>query len=112
MENSGVVKSIGKLNYTDKGEDDMSRCECLVEMARVSQEDIGEHHHRMCLKYKTEKFPQLFYEEDGLNAWVPVPDNIDNIIVVEDQMEESEIVEIRFKRFDMTDEEMDALPEG
>ena len=86
-------------------------CDCLARMAGYYPESFGEHHHKECPKYKTEKFPQLFYEEDGLNAWVPAPDRIDNILVVADQFDEGEVIKIAFKRFDMTDEEMDSLPE-
>lgn len=85
-------------------------CGCMT-WAGIYPDSWGDHHHSDCPKYKTEKFPRLFYEEDGLNAWVPAPDNINNIIIVEDQMEENEIIEIRFKRFDMTDEKVDSLPE-
>ncbi len=87
-------------------------CDCLKTMAGYYPESFGEHHHKQCPKYKTEKFPHLFYEEDGLNAWVPAPDLIDNILVVEDQFVEGETIKITFKRFDMTDEEIDSLPEG
>ena len=76
-------------------------CDCM-RWVGIYPDSWGDHHHKECSKYKTEKFPCLFYEEDGLNAWIPAPDNINNIIVVEDQMEENEIIEIRFKRFDMT----------
>ena len=84
-------------------------CDC-INMAIVTLSDVGEHHHRNCPKYKTEKFACLFYYEDAVNSWIPAPDKIEEIVVVNDQLEKDEIVEIQFKRFDMTDEEMNALP--
>lgn len=85
-------------------------CDDCINMAIVTLADISEHHHRMCPKYKTEKFVHLFYYEDAVNAWVPAPDKIEEIISVSDQLENGEIIEIQFKRCDMTDEEIDSLP--
>ena len=85
-------------------------CDCL-NMAGISPDNWGEHHNKNCPKYKTEKFAQLFYYEDAVNAWVIAPDKIEDIISVGDQMEEVEITEIQFKRCDMTDEAVDSLPD-
>ena len=59
------------------------------------------------------KKPRLFYWEEGENAWVPVPEMVEGeLICTEDQLGDKEEMEIRFKRFDMTDEEYAALPES
>lgn len=59
----------------------------------------------------SEKKPRLFYWEEACDAWAPAPDRIENVIDL-DMLDAGEEHEIRFKRFDMTDEELDALPEG
>jgi hypothetical protein len=88
----------------------MSKCSCKTGLTIVTLEDVGEHHHRMCPKYRTEKHPYLFYYEEGVNSFIPAPDEVENIIDLEHSMELGEEVEIRFMRFDMTDEEFNALP--
>ena len=85
-------------------------CDCLKTMAGYYPESFGEHHHKECPKYKTEKFTHLFYYEDSINAWAPAPDKIEHIISASDQLEEGDTIEIQFKRVDMTDEEIDSLP--
>ena len=85
-------------------------CVCMT-WAGYYPESWGVHHHKNCDNFKTEKFPYLFYYEEAINAWVPVPDKMENLMSAEDQPEIEEI-EIRFKRIDMTDEEIDSLPEG
>ena len=57
------------------------------------------------------KKPRLFYYEEAVDGWVPVPELVENIIDVEDSLEDEEVIEIRFKRMDMTDQEMAELPE-
>jgi len=58
------------------------------------------------------KKARLFYWEEGHDSWIPVPVNVDGeLICTEDSMDEGEEITLRFKRFDMTDEEMAALPE-
>jgi hypothetical protein len=86
-------------------------CDCLARMAGYYPDSFGNHHHKNCDRYKTEKFPYLFYYEDAVDSWVPMPDKLENFMLAEDQPDIEEI-EVRFKRVDMTDEEFDALPEG
>lgn len=58
------------------------------------------------------KKPRLFYWEEGYDAWVPAPEKVEEILDAEQCFgEHGEEIEIRFKRFDLTDEEIDALPE-
>jgi hypothetical protein len=58
------------------------------------------------------KKPRLFYWEEGHDAWIPAPDKVEEIIDAEQCLcEHGEEIEIKFKRFDLTDDEMDALPE-
>ena len=95
---------------TDAPVQNRVRCDDCMDMTIATLDDIGEHHHRMCPKYRTEKFPHLFYYEDAVNAWVPAPNKIEEIISASDQLENGEIIEIQFKRCDMTDEEIDSLP--
>ena len=89
---------------------EIKKCCCKGLFTITTLSDHGEHHHRMCPKYRTEKFPQLFYQEGAVDAWIPAPDRVDEIISVEDQLHDGDTLEIEFKRFDMTDEEMDNLP--
>ena len=57
-----------------------------------------------------EKIPRLFYWEEALDAWVPAPDNVNHIVDVSFlDLEEDWLV--RFKRFDMTDDEFNSLPD-
>jgi len=63
-------------------------------------------HHKDCPHVK----PFLFYWEEGIDAWCPVPDNTENLVDVL-CLDDGETQEIRFKRFDMTEAEMAALPE-
>lgn len=60
----------------------------------------------------SDKKPRLFYFEDAVDAWCPA-DNLDveNIISIDSFYKEEEIIEIQFKRIDMTDAELAALPE-
>ena len=57
------------------------------------------------------KKPRLFYYEEGVDAWCPVPDRIDAIIDLGNFSEDKESINIRFKRIDMTDAEFNSLPE-
>ena len=86
-------------------------CACMT-WAGYYPESWGRHHHKNCEKYKTQKYPYLFHYEEAVDAWVPAPDALENIIVVEDQLETDEVVQIQFKRVDMTDEEIESLPEA
>jgi len=56
------------------------------------------------------KKPRLFYFDDTVDAWVVAPDMIENLVSL-DCLEEGEVLEVQFKRFDMTDEEFEAIPE-
>jgi hypothetical protein len=53
--------------------------------------------------------PYLFYFEEAVNAWVPAPKEVSAIIDT-DNLGESEDQEIKFKRFDMTEDEFANLP--
>lgn len=58
------------------------------------------------------KKPYLFYYEDAVDAWVPCDGiHVENIIDVATTLDVDEEMEIRFKRFDMTDEEFNSIPE-
>ncbi len=70
------------------------------------------HHHPDCEGYKNDKIPRLFYYEEAENCWTPAPKKKENIIDVEDQLDSDEEIEIRFKRVDMTQFELDNLPES
>lgn len=87
-------------------------CECFG-WCRVDPIDLcgTDAHHSRCEKYQTEKRPRLFYWEEAHDAWVPSPDKIENIIDVAFQLEPDEDMEIRFKRVDLTDKEMEDLPD-
>ena len=57
------------------------------------------------------KRPRLFYYEEGVDAWCPVPDRLDGIIDLGLFMMNGEEINIRFRRIDMTDPEFNSLPE-
>lgn len=60
----------------------------------------------------SDKKPRLFYWEEGVGAWVPAPDAVEHIVSLDSFFgADDDEIEIRFKRFDMTDAELDALPE-
>lgn len=54
--------------------------------------------------------PRLFYWEEGIGAWCPVPEHTDHLLDVDDLCER-EVREIKFKRMDMTDEEFENIQE-
>ncbi len=91
----------------------ITNCECFS-WARCETIDlmgIDAHHHR-CDKYSSEKRPRLFYWEEAHDAWVPAPENIENIIDVTFTLDPNEETEIRFRRADYTDKEMAELPDA
>lgn len=59
------------------------------------------------------KKPRLFYWSDAQDAWCPVHDGWDvgSIIGVENFTRDQEVIEIQFKRSDMTDKVFDAIEE-
>lgn len=56
------------------------------------------------------KKARLFYLKEGCDAFIPVPDNSEDLLDI-DCLEDGEILTIFFRRTDMTDEEFDSLPE-
>ena len=56
------------------------------------------------------KKPRLFYYEESIPAWSPVPDKVENIIST-DCLADGETITIEFKRKDMTDSEFATIPE-
>ena len=83
------------------------KCEC-ADWCREghTDEQMKARHHKDCPHTK----PVLFYYEDAINAWIPVPPMTENLIEVSSQLENGEDMELQFKRIDMTDAEMAALP--
>lgn len=67
-------------------------------------------HHHSCPKFKTEKLPRLFYFEEGCDAWIEVPVSTGSLLDVLD-LEHNDVIALRFKRKDLTDEEIQNLPE-
>jgi hypothetical protein len=59
-----------------------------------------------------QKKPRLFYYEEGCNAYIPVPEKIENMIDVMHFLDDGDVQEIEFKRVDLTDEEFANLPEA
>lgn len=84
----------------------MAECNCLNEkiIPNVTT-PMGSKHNKGCPLLKS----YLFYYEDAVSAWVPAPENVIAIIDT-DNLDEGEESEIRFKRFDMTDEEYRNIP--
>ena len=83
---------------------------CLNYCAR--RESDATSHHPDCPLYKTEKRPRLFYYEEAENCWAPVPENVEEILDVSLFMHHDDTMEIRFKRYDMTDEEFCNMEEA
>lgn len=90
-------------------------CECK-NWARVAGHDlfIDDAHHSRCPLFKTQSRPRLFYWEEAVDAWVPAPDRVHNIIDAESHFAspDDEPFEIRFKRVDLTDKEYAELPDA
>lgn len=62
---------------------------------------------------KDERKPTLFYFEEALNAWVPAPEKVENIIDARDHFsDDGEVITIEFKRIDISEREIQELPEG
>lgn len=57
------------------------------------------------------KRPRLFYFEETEGAWCPSPDSVHNLIDLDSQLEDGEEVTVRFRRVDMSDEELLNLPD-
>jgi hypothetical protein len=53
----------------------------------------------------------LFYYEEACDGWIPAPDKISELIDLDQFIYNSEVIEILFKRIDMTDTEFENLPE-
>jgi hypothetical protein len=56
-----------------------------------------------------EKKKRLFYFEDSENAWIPIPDDTESLINI-DNFDDSDVITLQFKCFLMTDEEFENLP--
>lgn len=87
----------------------MAICECFT-WCRDYSFNSSEHHHRNCEKFKTEKYPRLFYYEEAESCYMPAPEKLEHIIDA-DSLMENEHAEIDFVRKDMTDYEFFNLPE-
>lgn len=84
-------------------------CECSS-MAGYGPDSWGKHHHVNCPKYSTEKHPYLLYYEEVIDAWTFAPEKVENLIAVADQLDDGDDMELMFKRKDMTDAEIAAIP--
>ena len=88
--------------------------DCCVNFCITSLNDLGNHHHKSCSNYKTKKYPYLFYYEEGLDRYIPVPKDARNMVALDclDPDEKCDFTYIKFRRFDLTDEEYDNLEEA
>ena len=57
------------------------------------------------------KKPRLFYWEDAEDCWCFINEKDVPVLVDLANMNEGQEIELRFKRQDMTDEELDNLPD-
>jgi hypothetical protein len=64
----------------------------------------------MCGQNEIKK-SRLFYYEEACDGWIPAPDKISELIDLDQFIYNSEVIEILFKRIDMTDTEFENLPE-
>ena len=84
----------------------MTECNCVNERIIPNENTpVGSKHLIGCPKLKS----YLFYWEEAVSAWVPAPTDLDAIIST-DNLEQGEELEIKFKRFDMTEEEYKNIP--
>lgn len=102
MDNTQEMKERVGGNGTD--------CGCMG-WCRAIPGDGGQHHHKGCPLYATEKYPRLFYYDEGIDAWCPAHNDLDIIVGGPSQLVTGEIVEIQFVRRDMTDKEYFELPQ-
>lgn len=103
-----TTKQDEALDSSGSRHDRMVMCECS-NWARTGPDDGGDHHHVRCPKYATEKYPRLFYYEDGVDAWIPW---IDEYPFMDMMIEHGDSLDLEFKRADMTDKEMNELPDA
>lgn len=59
---------------------------------------------------KGEKKKVLFYFEEAVDAWIPVPKETDGLIQEDNFEDVDDIQSLQFKIFMMTDEELKNLP--
>ncbi len=93
------------------------QCRCIT-LRYVNKIDFDtardKRHHPACPLHETEKHPRLFYFEESEDCWVPAPVNVENIVSLknlENYVGPHDMIEITFKRHDMTDAEFYGLPE-
>lgn len=89
----------------DKLDTQIVRCSCMTKTPEPKYHTHG------CPVRDGIKFPVLFYLSEGFNVYIPVPDKLQQIISVYDELDENETITIKFKRFDATDKEIDDLPD-
>lgn len=59
------------------------------------------------------KKPRLFYYEEAVEGFIPVEGNeVSGIIDLDQFNKDGEVIELQFKRIDMTDTEFDNMPEA
>jgi hypothetical protein len=89
---------------------------CCAMLTYVTALDIqtarDKRHHPSCPLHKSEKHPHLFYFEETENCWASVPDNVNSILSTESFFADGDVIEIEFKRGDMTDEQFYNLPDA
>jgi len=83
-------------------------CKCLNNCNK-EQNNWGKHHSISCEKYATETFPYLFYYNEKINAYVQVPNEIEELLNAEIDLKKGERKEIKFQRVDLTDEQFSEL---
>lgn len=84
----------------------MAACNCKNE--RIIPDvntPVGSKHLLGCPQLKS----YMFYWEEAASAQVPASDDIDSIISTDNQ-DQGEELEIKFKRFDMTEDEYKSIP--
>jgi len=54
----------------------------------------------------------LFYYEPGCDAFIPVPDSGVDTEALLDDLDDGETVDVSFKRLDLTESELNDLPEA
>ena len=82
-------------------------CKCL-NMAGIGRESFGKHHHKTCDGYATEKYPYLFFYDNSVDDWIII-DELDDY--VSGARNGGDSIEVELKHVDLTDKEVDELPE-
>lgn len=100
-------QALPQVDRTGEGPMIMSECNCATERILPGLNTPQRSKHLTTCPLQRSF---LFYNEIGLDKWVPVPESLDEILN-ENNVADGEQFEITFKRLRMTQAEFDAIPQ-